>query len=237
MILPRLARAGLIAAAAVAVTGCATFTENDVVARVGDDELTNDEFAERVDQLQSAQGGATGADRIDGELARSTVANWLALRLAAQAGVVERYGEGVDELGVACVFALPAADEAAAQAIVDELTAGADWDEVIAREAPDIPGAGRQQCISTQGLSPDLAAQIAGMSPADPYRVVTGQGLLVIRAQTEAELFGIDLLTALQPSDPALIDAIVTSIDGDDVYVDPRVGTFVAERFAVEPVS
>jgi foldase protein PrsA len=49
-----LARVGTLLAAAVAVSGCATFTDNDVVATVAAQELTADEFAE----LAGADGDA-----------------------------------------------------------------------------------------------------------------------------------------------------------------------------------
>ena len=241
VIVPRVVLLAFAATAATAATGCATFTDNDVVAPVGGDELSSDEFAVRSESLLAAQGASGGPDvdseRVDGEVARSTVANWIALQFAEDAGVLDQYRGGVEAVGVACVFVLQTPDEAAAQALVDELGAGASWDDVVAREVAGAAAGGRQQCVPLDGLTPDIAEQIAGLSPDDPYRVVSGVPSLVVRAQSVDELLGIDLLTALQTSQPELVESLVADAGDSDVYVDPRIGAFDPVRFAVDPVS
>lgn len=236
----RRVRLALLALAAVSATGCTTFTDDGAVARVGDEELSNDAFTDLTAALESTQSLdplPEDRDRVDGELARAAVANWLALQLAAGEGVIDRYMNGIEDLGVACVFAFQTIDVTTGEALVAELEGGADWFDVVAREAPGTPAGGRQQCLPQQTLGEELSALIAGMNPDDPYRVIDGQPAIVVRAQDVSELFGIDLLTSLQSVDPDLVSEIIVSGEEADVYVDPRIGTFDALRLAVSPVN
>jgi hypothetical protein len=210
------------------------------VARVGDEELSADEFADltaRLEATQSLEPAADDRQRVDGQVARSAVANWLAVRLADETGVLDRYANGIDDLGIACVFAFQTVDATTGQALVDELEGGADWFEVVDREAPGTAAGGRQQCLPSSTLGAELTGLLAGLSPDDPYRVVDGQPAVVVRAQGVDELFGIDLLTALQAVDPDLVSEIILTGDSADVYVDPRVGQFDALRLSVDPVN
>jgi hypothetical protein len=230
----------VLALAAAATAGCATFSDSDAVARVGDVELSSDEFATRVAQIEQAQGLLPSVDerfRIDGDTARVVVSNWVALRLAAEQGVLERYANGIGDLPVACVFVLQTTDDASAAALVAELEGGADWTDVATREAPDVPAAGRQQCLSTDTLPPELAAQLTGMSPSDPYRVVAGAPALVVRAQAESELLGFDLLNVVTQTDAELAAALFTASATSDVYVDPRIGTYDPADLSVVAVN
>lgn len=241
MIQRRRARLALLAlVAAAAASGCTTFTDDGAVARVGDEELSSDEFADltaRLEATQTLDPIPEDRQRVEGQVARSAVANWLAVRLADEAGVLERYANGIDDLGIACVFAFQTVDVTTGQALVDELNGGADWFDVVEREAPGTPAGGRQQCLPATTLGAELTALLAGMSPDDPYRVVDGQPAVVVRAQGLDELFGIDLLTALQSVDPDLVSEVITTGDDADVYVDPRVGEFDALRLSVDPVN
>ena len=234
-------RIALVIIAGAVSSGCTTFSDNDAVARVGDTELTTDEFGARSAQLEATQGllpvDGDPRVRVDGEVARSTVANWVTLQLAGDAGVVARYSNGIDDLPVACVMAFPVADMAVAESTIAALAAGADWDETIETVAPTAIGVDRQQCVPLATLGPDLSAQIAGMSADDPFRAIEGAPALVIRAQRADELLGLDLLTALQGVEADLVDEVVALGADADIYIDPRIGTFDPVGLAVVPVN
>lgn len=63
----------LLIAAALALTGCATFTDADVAARVGDDEISNDQLA----SIAREQLGADDADRADMQTVIGILNNWV----------------------------------------------------------------------------------------------------------------------------------------------------------------
>ena len=54
MLRRRAVRLSALALAAAAATGCATFSDNDAVARVGDVEMTSDELADTLASSTSA---------------------------------------------------------------------------------------------------------------------------------------------------------------------------------------
>jgi foldase protein PrsA len=89
----------LIAAAAIALSGCATFTDADVAARVGDDELSADQLS----SIAREQLGDDEADRSDMQTVVSILNNWVLDRVLradlAAAGVEldEVEGELTDE--------------------------------------------------------------------------------------------------------------------------------------------
>jgi hypothetical protein len=224
----------LIAAAGLALSGCATFTDADLAARVGDAELDHDELESRLAQLSESSG-----DRVVGENVRAVVSNWVALELARAAGVVELYAAGPAESGVLCMSAVSVADAAAAEAAVAELRAGADWSQFVTSTDPTAVLDGRQACLPTSGLG-ELSEQLTGMTVDEPYGAVTlpdGVGAVVLKMQQVSEVNGFELLQAYQTIDPDLVDEIVASAAEADVYVDPTLGSFDPERFGVAPLG
>lgn len=88
----------LLAAAALALTGCATFTDADVAARVGDDEISNDQLA----SIAREQLGVADAGRADMQTVIAILNNWVLDRIlradlaAAGAPLDEVEGELTD---------------------------------------------------------------------------------------------------------------------------------------------
>ena len=112
----------LLAATALLLSACATFTDADLAARVGNAELGYDEFDRRVQLAQPSDD-----EVIDAELARAVVANWVALELSRDSGLLDRYAAGPVDSGILCVSAVGVADVAAGDAAVERLRGGADW--------------------------------------------------------------------------------------------------------------
>ena len=67
----------LLVAVTFALTGCATFTDADVAARVGDDELSDDQLAE----IARGQLGTDDADRADMQTVIGILNNWVLDRI------------------------------------------------------------------------------------------------------------------------------------------------------------
>jgi hypothetical protein len=224
----------LIAAAGLALSGCATFTDADVAARVGDAELDYDEFEDRLAQISESSG-----DRIVGENGRAVVSNWVALELAGLAGLVELYTAGPAESGVLCVSAVNVADTAAADDAVADLRGGADWAEFVTATDSSVALDGRQPCFPTSDLA-DLSDQVAGMTVDNPYVALSfpnGAGAVVLQMQQVTQVSGFELLQVYQTIDPDLVDEIVDSAADADVYVDPKLGSFDPELFGVAPLG
>jgi hypothetical protein len=223
----------LLATAVLSLSACTTFTDDNVAARVGDVELSYSDFERRVRSVDDS-----GADAIPGDLGRGVVANWIALELARDSGLLERYEAGPQESGVLCVFAVNVADAAAADAAVASLRAGADWDEFVTETDPLARLSGRQECLPTTAIG-DLISQIGTATTDDPYRALTfpTPSFAVIRIQPVDELSGFELLQVTQALDPDLVDSIVDTATEADVYVDPRLGQFNPVQFSVTPLG
>jgi foldase protein PrsA len=88
-------RLGVIAAAtaALALSGCGTFSDNDVVAKVGDDELTDDEVQQLLD------GTVEETEEVPYDAATAAISNWIIDRVlradlaANDSGIDEVDGE------------------------------------------------------------------------------------------------------------------------------------------------
>lgn len=219
----------LLAAAAVVLSSCATFTEADLAARVGDAELTYEDFERRVRLVEPSVSGV-----IDADLGRAVIANWIALELSRGPGLVDLYEAGPVESGVLCVSAVPVPDAATGDAAIDRLRAGTEWSEFVAETDPQSRLDGRQECVPTN-VAGEIVDQFAGMTVADRYRTITlpGPSFAVIRMQTADELSGFELLRTVQGGAPELVDQIVASAGDADIYVDARLGAFDPEQFTV----
>lgn len=223
----------LLAAAALPLTACATFTDDNVAARVGDAELGYGEFEQRVRLIDERD-----VERIPVDTARTVISNWIALELSRGSGLVDRYAAGPNDSGVLCVSAINVADITAADAAVDALRGGADWGAFVAETNPAATLAGRQECIPTAAIG-DLASQIDGLSADDPFRSLAFDdgAVAVLRMQPVNELNGFELLRVYQSVDADAVEAIVALGSERDVYVDPLFGTFDAEQFGVAPLG
>ena len=72
------------------LSGCATFTQDDVVATYNGTQLDQSEFGERY----AAVAGEPVAGRFAGETARAVVTHWVIEQVLSEASLVERYETG-----------------------------------------------------------------------------------------------------------------------------------------------
>jgi hypothetical protein len=253
---PVIRRLTMLAAAGLAATGCATFTDNDVVARVGDAELSSDELSERLngtadttpEQDDAAAVDADAAERVPGDVARESVGAWIREQLVASSDLAAQYSASPSALGIACIDVAIAADEAEASAIKQRLDGGEEWDDVVAPIEAAYGYESQQPCVALveyeQRFGVELAQAFGALTPADGPQVVDAgeSGFTVMRAQPIGDIPVDQLVTALgslsadgEPP-PALVDLIAGGRDAD-VYVDPRLGTFDHDRWLIEPVN
>lgn len=222
-------RLAATAAALVGLSACATFTEDNLVARVGDAELSQDQFEARAESLPEA-GGST----ITGDAARGLINQWIYLEASRAVGFIDRYEQGPETSGVACINVLVAADSAAAAKALERLRAGDPASEVAADTDATATGAGERGCAPSADLGPEANAQLEGWSADDPHRVVElAPNFFVVSLQSTEQLQVTDLLTTLQAIDPNVVTEVVSFVQDSEVYVDPRFGAFDFESGSV----
>ncbi len=238
-------RTALIALAAVALSGCATFDNTDVVASVGDAELSQSELERRAQaidefQLLQQQGGASSINdnRVTGDLARFAISSWIGLQLAEEADIVGAYLQGPVESGITCVFAIPAPDAPTADGWVERLQGGETWTDLLAEVAPEAQAQGRIECLPTQTIA-DVADQMADMTVDDPYRslVFADGSVVVVRMQALDDIDGFQLISSALTVEPTSIEAIFAEIENLDIDVAPRYGTFDPDTITVQPLG
>lgn len=235
-------RLALLAVTAVGATGCATFTDNDVVARVGDDELRQSDL-EAMLAADVAPGEELG-DTAPASLVRSTASDWIRERLMFSTDIDERYTTRPADLGLFCLDIMPAVDELDARSLVQRIAGGESWDDVVApieaaQEGFDSHTQVGCLSIADLGAPPEFEAQLAALVPGgapDVFDLGAGT-FVVLRAQAIDQVDALALLTALQSADPesmvSLLDASATA----DVFVDPRIGAYDAGRLAIGPLG
>ncbi len=222
-------RLAVLAAALVGLSACATFTDDNVVARVGDAELSQHQFESETESLPEA-GGST----ITGDAARGLINQWIYLEASRAVGFIERYEQGPEASGVACINVLVAADSAAATKAVERLRAGDPASAVAADTDATATGAGARGCAPSADLGPEANAQLKGWSAADPHRVVElAPNFYVVSLQSTDQLQATELLTTLQAIDPNVVTEVVGFVQDSDIYVDPRFGAFDFESGSV----
>lgn len=246
-------RLTMFAVTGLAVTGCATFTDNDVIARVDDVELTSDQLEERLNPAAgdsadgSSDGSATSDDgldlvRVPGDVARESVATWIREQLIADTDLAAIYSAAPSDLGITCLDVAIALDETDADTIMAQLDSGASWDDVVAPIEEALGYESVQPCVSideyAERFGPEAAAAFAALKPADgPQIVDTGDGgFTVMRAQEldQAQLVEVLGLGTGGPPPQVVIDRADVDVD---IYVDPRLGTFDHDRWVVDPVN
>lgn len=222
---------------AVVATGCTTFSDSDAVARVGEVELTRDEFDATLAEL-----GVTGDDVVPLDPVRAEITRWINEQLVADIDVAALYDAGAPSSGVACVSAIVVEDQATADDALSELDGGADFVEVFSANNVDqslVATDGDIPCLSPEDIvnnaaSTPFVAVAATMSPDEPHAVAplldtTGEEfawvVLSFRsfddlAETEVEQLA------------GVIDVSAAAAD-TDIHVDARYGTFDPETGTV----
>jgi hypothetical protein len=240
----RISLLALSAAATLAASGCSTF-DNDVVARVGDAELSSAELEGRLGPVADPVDPAASldVDRVDGQTARDEVAEWVRTEVIRSAGIADRYADDHAGLGIACLDVIVTSSAQEADSILGDVNGGGDWDEAA---APSEATFGYETHLQCQPLaewapqvSPTFAEFVADLEPGGPAQVAdleVGQWV-VARAQAfdDIDMFG--LLTVMQVVAPDQVEAILDEAAAADVYVDPRFGDFDAIGLAVNPVD
>jgi hypothetical protein len=227
-----------VAAVAALTAGCATFSDSNNVARVGDVTLTNDDF-----QAQLTDLGAPSDELLPADAVRAEITTWIQEQLAADdsAGVdaeeaAALYDAGIATGGAICINGIVVETEDTANQVADELVAGADFAELLAAENldPSLGDAGGDiGCITSDQLTEAADVQFvqvaAGLTADDPVAVsalfnTDGDEFawVVLAFRPFAELSDTDTETVT-----AAIDSAVTLANAD-VFVDPRYGTFDA---------
>ena len=235
----RLSLALSAAAVAALTAGCATFSDSNNVARVGDATLTNDDF-----QAQLTELGAPSDQLLPAEAVRAQITTWIQEQVAADDSATvdadeaaARYDAGIESAGTICISGIVVEAEDTANRVADELVAGADFAELLAAENldPSLGSVGGDiGCITsdqlTEAVDVEFVQVAAGLSADDPIAVsplFDPQGnefawvVLKFRPFAELSAADADAVTAAIDSAARLADA--------DVFVDPRYGTFDAE--------
>jgi hypothetical protein len=236
-------RVTVIALAAAAATGCTTFSDNDVVARFGDTELSSDELAESlIDVTTNSEPPAPALDDdggADGEASREAVTNWILEELVDARAFDEQYAADPAVLGVTCIDVAIAVDRADADALLARLDAGEPWDDVVAPIEQAIGYESEQPCqplaVFADALGDEVAERLAEIKPGEPPRVIdAGEsgGFAVMRAQELDVIEPEELLAAVAQSRPPAFEALLA-----EIYVDPRVGSFDTASFTVVAVD
>jgi hypothetical protein len=245
----RLVRLTLLALCAI--TGCATFSDNGVVARVGDEDLTGDDLVELIqgggNTPESTDSGSASTlpapDRVTGDEARGAVSFWVQERIILGSALAGSYADDPASLGVACLDVAIVDDAASGEALVERLTGGEDWDEVVAPIEAEFGYDSQQPCAGLADYAgqfgPEFADAISALDPSsDPTLVDAGAGgLVVVRIQDFETAFEAGVFNVLQQTSPDAIQELSDSIGRLDVYVDPRYGRFDAELVEVVAVD
>jgi hypothetical protein len=216
---------------AAVTAGCSTFSDSDVVARVNDVELTNDEFDARLTEL-----GVTDTDVVQLEPVRAELTRWIQEQLVPADEIAAIYNAGADEAGLVCVGAIVVADQEAADAALADIDSGTDFVEVFQRENLD------QNLVQTNGAIPCLSASDLADNAGTPFVDLAGTlspdnptGKAPLTDATGAEVAWVvlqfrswDELDSAQAEQAAgLVDVAQIAADAD-VYVASRYGTFDA---------
>lgn len=214
---------------AAAVSGCTTFSDNDAVARVGDAELGQDEFEERL-----AAVGITTDQTVPLDPARAELTRWIAGQLVDTEAIAEQYDAGPDAGGSICLSAIVTETEADAEAASADLESGADFATVFGETNIDptlVADTGALPCITSADLESaagtpliDTAATLSAETPIGTTALLDDLGEPVAWAVLSFRTFD-----ELPPADAEFVtssvDVSAAAVDAD-IHVDPRYGTF-----------
>lgn len=241
-----------LALASIAV-GCTTFSDDDIIARVGDTELTDELVTER-----ATAAGLPADETLDISITRQIIGSWVnetaldegfvdasAPTAFTETQVASRYDQGLRSAGISCPAFLVTETVGEAEAAVAELRSGDAFADVFAARNID------QSLDPTVGLigCPTLAAVLdAGDAPE---AIV----LLDLSAENRygiAEILDpngqpqVSVVIDFRPYDELdaeslpLVDATVRSVlafAAIDIKVNPRYGYFDPVTGAVLPLG
>ena len=222
---------------ALVATGCTTFSDSDAVARVGDVELTRDEFDATLTEL-----GVTGDDVVPLDPVRAEITRWINEQLVADLDVAALYDEGPASSGVACISAIVVEEEATADAALTDLEGGTDFVDVFTANNVDpslVATNGDIPCLSPDDIANNAAstpfvAVAATMSPDEPF--ATAPLLDTTGAEFAWVVLSFRSFEALADTEVeqlvGVIDVSAAAAD-TDIHVDARYGTFDPETGTV----
>ncbi|MGB0112422.1 MAG: hypothetical protein WBP59_04315 [Ilumatobacteraceae bacterium] len=213
---------------AATTAGCATFSDSDSIARVGDVSLTQDDFEAQLTDLGVDESDALNAEPVRGEITR-----WIQEQLADQPvdtdGLEAAYASGIQTSGAVCVAAIVVEDEGTADSVAADLEGGMPFVDALTEFNIDQQLAttgGSLACLTdadlefsadvpfiaaSAGLDADHTVAIAPLP--DEAGTVAAWVVLNFRPFSELDELDIAVVAAAQQSDV-------------DVYVDPRYGSF-----------
>ncbi len=230
-----------IAALVGVASGCATFSDNDLAAKVGGVELTHAELSDRLADLDNTD---KAPERVDGALARGEITEFVRGAVAEQVGLLDAYSQADPRLGVVCFNALEMADRIQADDLVARLAAGESWDQVAESVSPGAADGSRVPCQPVGQVVPEVPAVgelLATLVPGGPSKILDvpelGGAVFVVRPQPADELDIVEFLNAVNAASPELIDGLNEAVADGDVYVDPRFGEFDPAQLSVIPLG
>lgn len=236
---PLLTIAAALAAASLAA-GCSTFSDTDVVASVGDTDLSEDELLE----LATAQ-GLPEENQDDLASLRTVMSGWIeataienglfsneTIEAVTDEQLAELYDQGLDASGVVCVRLVVTESVDAADDVIEAIEDGSDFDDVFAEfnQDPTLAADGSTtRCFDSQQIAGNDGPEVAVLRSvnADNTTVSTPS---VRPDGTEAGFVAVfqtfdELDDTLRPQiGPNL--AIGVAVNDLDISVDPRYGTF-----------
>ena len=228
----RLPLALTVAALVVTGSACGAVSDTDVIASVGDAELSRSEFEDRLTELGVTDDQVLALDPVRAEITR-----WIQLELAGRDEIAATYALGAAESGVVCVSAIVVEDESTAEDVLAELDGGAPFADVFAsanRDQSLVQTGGALPCLTSADLveSADVAFVAVGgeLNADDPYGIAPVNDTQGNEAAWVA--LGFRPFDELSDEDTdAVLSVIGASIDTSDVdvHVAPRYGVFDPE--------
>ncbi len=227
-----------VAAVAALTGGCATFSDSNNVARVGDATLTDDAFQAKLTEL-----GAPSDQLLPAEAVRAQITTWIQEQIATDdTGSVDEdqaaalYDAGLPSSGTMCLNGIVVEAEDTATRVADELAGGTDFEELLAAENldPSLGDAGGDiGCITSDQIAEsgevEFVQVAAGLTADDPIATAP-------LFDTEGNEFAWVVLSfrpfdTLSDTDAATVTGTIdhaNRLSAADVFVDPRYGTFDA---------
>jgi hypothetical protein len=230
--------AAALAAASLAA-GCSTFSDTDVVASVGEDQLTEDELDDLLLEVGATEDDLTGTLPLD--VVRQSISLWVQEAAIGidDDDIAATYALGIEESGVACPRLLVAETPDDAESVVERLLGGEAYDTVFgdANIDPSLADSvGRVDCLPLSQFpeesrdSTDVAALFA-VNQNMPYAAATIAG----PSGDAGIVVGFRPYDDLDPAEAAAVATAIRSeaalgidIEMVEVAVNPRYGTFDA---------
>lgn len=259
---PRILSTGLLCSlvSVAALSGCATFDQNDVAASVGDAEVS-------IDDVVALQ---TGEEAVPGNTVREQLTLWIktarlqqytgspvdAVLGSADAQAFDRlrgtlvdpaeaetqYSQGTS--GVVCPRAIPVAAAEDGAAALQSYESGVSFADVAAQYSndPGIAESGGEltaiiggECVAPEGLNPDLVALLDEIPVGSvALRDISG-GFLILQRKSFAELSD----GSQQQIAASLVtnDDLAAAFEDVQITVDPRYGRWDADSLSVVPMQ